>query len=148
VLIGRYFYGKAHKYKWIPDWKQFQLYWRHMKEDGLDCLDDPFIQATSAPADDPFASVPAPVIAKPAPAKPAPAKPASTAAPAPAAAPAHTGPFQNAPLAGQPDLENIANGHGLIKQGARGAGVKALQQALINLGFTVSGGADGAYGPG
>lgn len=55
VLVGRYFYGKARKFAWIPDWKQFQLYWHHMKQDGLDCLDDPFIRATAYPTDDPFA---------------------------------------------------------------------------------------------
>lgn len=54
VLVGRYFYGKANKFKWIPDWKQFQIYWHHMKQDGLDCLGDPFIKATSSPKDDPF----------------------------------------------------------------------------------------------
>jgi hypothetical protein len=56
VLVGRYFYGKARKFQWIPDWKQFQIYWQHMKQDGLDCLDDPFIRATTYPKDDPFAS--------------------------------------------------------------------------------------------
>lgn len=56
VLIGRYFYGKAQG-KWIPDWKQFQSYWRRMKQDGLDCTDQDFIKADLAPTDDPFASV-------------------------------------------------------------------------------------------
>lgn len=50
VLVGRYFYARAQKSRWIPDWKQFQLYFRHMKEDGLDCLDDPFIQAAAPPS--------------------------------------------------------------------------------------------------
>jgi hypothetical protein len=58
VLVGRYFYGKARKFQWIPEWKQFQVYWHHMKLDGLDCLDDPFIQSSAAPTDDPFASGP------------------------------------------------------------------------------------------
>lgn len=54
VLVGRYFYGKARLFKWIPDWKQFQLYFRHMKEDGLDCLGDPFIAQATAPMENPF----------------------------------------------------------------------------------------------
>jgi hypothetical protein len=58
VLVGRYFYGKARKFQWIPDWKQFQLYWQHLKADGLDCLSDPFIRASASPTDDPFASAP------------------------------------------------------------------------------------------
>jgi len=58
VLVGRYFYGKARGTSWIPDWKQFQLYWKHMKEDGLDCLDAPFIRASAPPTDDPFAEFP------------------------------------------------------------------------------------------
>lgn len=56
VLVGRYFYGKARKFQWIPDWKQFQIYWHHMKQDGLDCLDDPFIRAAAYPKEDPFAA--------------------------------------------------------------------------------------------
>jgi hypothetical protein len=55
-LVGQYFYGKARKTKWIPDWKQFKLYWVHMKDDGLDCLDDPFYKASAPPAEDPFAA--------------------------------------------------------------------------------------------
>ncbi|WP_437850979.1 hypothetical protein [Sorangium sp. So ce363] len=55
ALVGRYFYGKARRYKWIPSFQQLQLYWKHMKDDGLDCLDDPFIKAAGPPADDPFA---------------------------------------------------------------------------------------------
>jgi hypothetical protein len=58
VLVGRYFYGKAHKFQWIPDWKQFQLYWQHLKADGLDCLSDPFIRASASPTDDPFVAAP------------------------------------------------------------------------------------------
>ncbi|HRI65211.1 MAG TPA: hypothetical protein PK156_13270, partial [Polyangium sp.] len=60
VLVGRYFYGKARKFEWIPDWRQFQLYWQHMKADGLDCLNYPFIHAKASPTDDPFASPPKP----------------------------------------------------------------------------------------
>jgi hypothetical protein len=148
VLAGRYFFGKAHRTKWIPSWKQFQLYWQHMKADGLDCLSDPFIQAAAPPSDDPFASTPV-AAAHPAAAPSAPvAHPAAApAAPAAPVAPAESV-LRNAPIAGQPDLEAAAAGKSAIRSGARGAGVKALQEALIALGIDVPGGADGAFGPG
>lgn len=129
-LVGRYFYGKARKYRWIPDWKQFQLYFHHMKADGLDCLDDPFIRAAGPPADDPFAAVPV--------------TPQATAAPPQQQARR----LKNAPLAGQPDLETIASGRGALRKGMKGPGVRALQEALIALGAALPGGADGAFGPG
>lgn len=128
VLVGRYFYGKARNFRWIPDWKQFQLYWKHMKDDGLDCLSDPFITASAPPDDDPFVSAP-PVVAEPC--KPPPASI-----------------LKNPPLAGQPDLEAAAGGKGTIRKGAKGAGVKALQEALMKLCIDVPGGADGSFGPG
>jgi hypothetical protein len=127
ALVGRYFYGKARKFKWIPDWKQFQLYFHHMKTDGLDCLEDPFIKAAGPPAEDPFVAVPA--------------TPEG-------AAPPKARSLGNAPLAGQPDLEAIASGRGALRKGMKGPGVKALQEALIALGAGVPGGADGAFGPG
>ena len=127
-LIGRYFYGKAHTSKWIPDWRQFKLYWQQMKQDGLDCLADAFIQAAAPPTDDPFANDP-------------------PAAQAPAQAP-KGGTLQHAPLAGVADLERVASGQAALRGGASGAGVKALQEALIQLGKSVPGGADGSFGPG
>jgi hypothetical protein len=135
VLVGRYFYGKARKYKWIPDWKQFQLYWKHMKDDGLDCLSDPFIQASGPPAEDPFATTPIPEAA---------AAPKQASAVRAASEPV----LKHAPLAGQPELESAASGKGSIHKGMKGEGVKALQQALIALGVEVPGGADGIFGPG
>lgn len=151
VLIGRYFYGKAHKTKWIPDWKQFQLYWHHMKQDGLDCLSDPFIQASGPPTDDPFATT-------------ATASGASTTATATAAAttatttttaaktatpaPAETPSLKSATLAGSSELQAIVGGKGALRRGSKGDGVKALQEALISLGSDVPGGADGVFGPG
>ncbi|WP_437745587.1 peptidoglycan-binding domain-containing protein [Sorangium sp. So ce1504] len=133
ALVGRYFYGKARKHRWIPDFRQFRLYFQHLKDDGLDCLHEPFLQAAGPPADDPFAA----------------------AADAPAAAPPPEAPsppkdprLTRAPLAGQPDLESVASGRGALRRGARGPGVKALQEALIALGESVPGGADGAFGPG
>ncbi|HRI68294.1 MAG TPA: peptidoglycan-binding domain-containing protein [Polyangium sp.] len=127
VLVGRYFYGKARRFQWIPDWKQFQLYWQHMKHDGLDCLDDPFIRATASPTEDPFAGLPT--------AKPAAAAPSATApSPAPNAAPS--------------ELQRIVAADGSLRKGAHGAGVKALQEALIRLHYDIPGGPDGAFGPG
>lgn len=62
ILIARYFYGKARlgKPAWVPRWEQFQLYFRHLKQDGLDCTADPFITAATAPTADPFAEHPLP----------------------------------------------------------------------------------------
>lgn len=53
-LVARYFYGKARKAGWIPSFGQFKLYWAHMRDDGLDCMDDPFIKSPSPPTDGPF----------------------------------------------------------------------------------------------
>jgi len=118
VLVGRYFYGQARKYTWIPDWRQFKLYWKHMKTDGLDCLEDPFIQAAEAPTEDPFASAPL-------------SRCAPVAAPAVVAAV-----LKNAPLAGQAELDSVP-AQGVISRGAKGEGVKALQQAVMALGVEV-----------
>jgi hypothetical protein len=132
-LIGRYFYGKARKFKWIPDWKQFQLYWKHMKDDGLDCLSDPFITASASPTADPFAEAGG---------QPAPAESAPVAA-------AESAPILKSKLlAGRSDLEAVARGAAALRKGAKGAGVKAMQEALIQLGYEVPGGADGVFGPG
>src|SRR5262249_1776962 len=84
---------------------------------------DPFIQASGPPAEDPFATTQqASVASEPV--------------------------LKNAPLAGQPELEAAAAGKGAIRRGMKGEGVKALQEALIALGVDVPGGADGAFGPG
>src|SRR5262249_9210839 len=83
------------------------------------------IQASGPPAEDPFATE-------------------AAAAPAPVRATL----LSNAPLAGQPTLESIASGKGVLKKGAQGEGVKALQSALISLGVDVPGGADGIFGAG
>ncbi|XYH99306.1 peptidoglycan-binding domain-containing protein [Sorangium sp. So ce1128] len=56
--------------------------------------------------------------------------------------------LRSALLSGVEELEGVAGGRGAIKQGARGAGAKAIQEALIALGFQVPGGADGAFGKG
>ena len=46
------------------------------------------------------------------------------------------------------ELEAIARGHGSLKHGDRGAAVKELQSALVDLGIDVPGGVDGIYGKG
>ena len=144
-LIGRYFYGKARKYKWIPDWKQFQLYWKHMKDDGLDCLSDPFITASAPPSDDPFVAG----SVNDEGGAPQPAPTGSDEARVSPTAPAETSPvLKKKPLAGQSELEGVARGAAALRKGAKGAGVKAVQEALIKLGYEVAGGADGVFGPG
>ncbi|MFT3771273.1 MAG: peptidoglycan-binding domain-containing protein [Minicystis sp.] len=103
-----------------------------MKDDGLDCLDDPFIKASGPPVEDPFLD------------HPLSSAPDHVAAPAPHAVP----PPKNAPLAGQAELIAVAAGRSALRRGARGAAVRAVQEALIALGIAVSGGIDGAFGPG
>jgi peptidoglycan hydrolase-like protein with peptidoglycan-binding domain len=105
-----------------------------MKDDGLDCLNDPFILASAPPGEDPFATL---LTTQPA------AAPAQVNVPS---AGSGSG-LKNAPLAGQPELESVAAGKSALRRGAKGAGVKALQEALIALGIDVLGGADGAFGP-
>lgn len=126
VLVGRYFYGKAHKFRWIPSWTQFQLYWQHMKHDGLDCLDDPFIRASAPPTEDPFVAVvhaaPTPSVAAIQPSSPSPVDPSA--------------------------LKALVSSGEVLRPGARGSAVKTVQEALIGLHYNIPGGADGAYGPG
>lgn len=137
-LVGRYFYGKATKTKWVPDFRQFQLYFvRHMKEDGLDASGEAFIQAGSHPTDDPFVAVPLP---QPAPTAPPPVKAERTVDKSPTLTSPH--------LAGEVALAPIAAGQSSLRKGARGPGVQAIQQALMALGIDVPGGADGVFGGG
>jgi len=141
-LVGRYFYGKARGKSWIPDWKQFQGYWRHMKEDGLDCLSDPFIQASSYPTDDPFASHPAPpattTTTSTSPAKPTTTTTANTTSTAQARVLRYM-------LSRYEQLEAIARGRGLLRRGAQGVAIRAIQQVLLNLGFQLPGGTNGVF---
>lgn len=127
-LVGRYFYGKARGKSWVPDWKQFQSYWKHMKEDGLDCLSDPFITASTHPTTDPFASV-AP--------KPAPATTPPTAGSAPI--------LRSTLLARIEQLEMVAQGKTLLRRGAQGPGIRAIQQVLLNAGFQLPSGTNGSF---
>jgi hypothetical protein len=123
VLVGRYFYGKARKFRWIPDWRQFQLYWQHMKHDGLDCLDDPFIRANASPTEDPFAA-------------------------GAASAPTQSTAVEQRPVTANVDFRTVLAGSGTLRKGAHGPAVKALQQALLELHYNVPGGADGIFGNG
>lgn len=54
-------------------------------------------------------------------------------------------PFQNARFSGHAELQDVRAG-AVLKPGAKGAGVQAVQQALLDLGFALNGGADGAFG--
>ena len=60
-----------------------------------------------------------------------------------------SGPVSAAPLAPAPMIEAplLASAITGLSQGARGDDVRALQQALIDAGVTVRGGADGIFGP-
>lgn len=49
-------------------------------------------------------------------------------------------------LAADPTLARVMLGNGLVKRGARGEHVKVLQQGLLDLGYRLVGGADGAFG--
>lgn len=136
TLVGRYFYGKARGKSWIPDWKQFQGYWRHMKEDGLDCLNDPFIQASAYPADDPFATTPAKT---------------TTITTTPATASTTTTTvvrsklLRNVLLSREEQLEAVAAGRALLRRGAQGTGIRAIQQVLLNLGLQLPDGVNGHF---
>jgi peptidoglycan hydrolase-like protein with peptidoglycan-binding domain len=54
--------------------------------------------------------------------------------------------LRNARFVGLPDLVDVLSGKSSLGGGSRGAGLKAVQQALIDMGFSLPGGADGAYG--
>lgn len=130
-LIGRYFYGKARASAKLPDWKQFQGYWRHMKEDGLDCLSDPFIQASAPPTDDPFST--------------------SVNETAPNRNTTPTTPqtprsrLLRKTLAPYDDLQTIATGKGLLRRGAEGFSIRAIQLVLLGQGYSLPRGANGEF---
>jgi peptidoglycan/xylan/chitin deacetylase (PgdA/CDA1 family)/peptidoglycan hydrolase-like protein with peptidoglycan-binding domain len=54
--------------------------------------------------------------------------------------------LRNARFAGLPDLLEVLAGKRSLGQGSRGEGLKAVQQALLDMGFSLHGGADGFYG--
>ncbi|MDC0712657.1 L,D-transpeptidase family protein [Stigmatella sp. ncwal1] len=55
-------------------------------------------------------------------------------------------PLRNKRFSGQPSLVDVLSGKGTLGSGARGTGVRALQEALLAMGFSLPGGADGAFG--
>jgi len=149
-LVGRYFYGKARGKSWVPDWKQFQSYWRHMKEDGLDCLSDPFIQASAHPTDDPFAATPVKVATStPSTTTTTPstttATPSTTTTPTTTTTTPQAKVLQSALLSREEQLELVATGRALLRRGARGSGISAIQQVLLNLGYSLPGGVNAHF---
>lgn len=54
--------------------------------------------------------------------------------------------LHNARFTGQPDLSAVLAGQATLTLRSRGAAVQAVQQALMDLGFSLPGGADGAFG--
>ncbi|MFY0564179.1 L,D-transpeptidase family protein [Archangium lansingense] len=66
-----------------------------------------------------------------------------------AAPPAGAGsqtPLRNERFATQPELAGVLAGQTSLTTGSKGPGVRAVQQALAEMGFSVPGGADGAFG--
>jgi peptidoglycan hydrolase-like protein with peptidoglycan-binding domain len=55
-------------------------------------------------------------------------------------------PLRNERFASQPDLAGVLAGKSTLGPGAKGPGVRAVQQALADMGFSLHGGADGAFG--
>ncbi|MCP3103271.1 L,D-transpeptidase family protein [Myxococcus sp. K15C18031901] len=55
-------------------------------------------------------------------------------------------PLTHARFAGQPELTEVASGLRLLGAGAQGDGVRAVQSALLDMGFALHGGADGRLG--
>jgi Putative peptidoglycan binding domain len=132
ALVARYFYARARRTGWLPDWKQFQMYWRHMKDDGLDCLEDPVIQAPGPPgAEDSIDLLVA--------------GGARAGGQAPAAA---AKALKSPPIAGDAELDDVLRGGTALRRGTKGTGVARLQEALAMLGVEVRGGVDGAFGAG
>jgi lipoprotein-anchoring transpeptidase ErfK/SrfK len=56
-------------------------------------------------------------------------------------------PPRNARFASQQDLTDVLAGKKTLGSGIRGPGVSAVQQALVDMGFSLNGGADGSFGP-
>lgn len=132
ALVGRYFYGRARRAQWLPDWSQFRIYFtRHMLDDGLDATREPFIQADAPPDDDPFATAPLSM----------PTRPTS---------PAAQGVILRSPLlSSSKEISAVAAGKAdPLRRGSRGLAVLALQKAFLSMGVQIPGGADGIFGPG
>ncbi|WP_240359161.1 L,D-transpeptidase family protein [Pyxidicoccus trucidator] len=55
-------------------------------------------------------------------------------------------PPSNTRFTGLPDLADVASGQRTLGPGTRGDGLRAVQTALLDMGFALHGGADGRYG--
>lgn len=53
--------------------------------------------------------------------------------------------LRNARFSAEPELQTVLTGT-VLKSGAKSTGIQAIQQALLDLGFAIEGGADGAFG--
>ncbi|RKH11692.1 murein L,D-transpeptidase [Corallococcus sp. CA053C] len=58
-----------------------------------------------------------------------------------------TAPLEHARFTGSPQLADVALGAAVLGPGSRGDGLRAVQGALLDMGFALYGGADGRYGP-
>ncbi|RYZ41089.1 MAG: murein L,D-transpeptidase [Myxococcaceae bacterium] len=56
-------------------------------------------------------------------------------------------PLVHARFTGSPQLADVAAGAAVLGAGSRGDGLRAVQGALMDMGFALYGGADGRYGP-
>lgn len=70
----------------------------------------------------------------------------STPSAAPAAAAGGQAPLRNERFVNQPELTAVLTGQTSLAAGSKGPGVRAVQQALADMGFSVPGGVDGAFG--
>src|SRR5688572_6228594 len=61
--------------------------------------------------------------------------------------PAGSTSLRNGRFADVPELAQVLAGGTPLGRNARGAGARSVQQALVDMGFSLHGGADGAFGP-
>jgi hypothetical protein len=61
--------------------------------------------------------------------------------------PADSTSLRNGRFAAEPELAQVLTGRATLGRNARGTGAQSVQQALIDMGFSLHGGADGAFGP-
>ncbi|WP_375770768.1 L,D-transpeptidase family protein [Archangium gephyra] len=70
----------------------------------------------------------------------------STPSAAPAAGAGGQAPLRNERFVNQPELAGVLTGQTSLAAGSKGPGVRAVQQALADMGFSVPGGVDGSFG--
>ncbi|WP_163995594.1 L,D-transpeptidase family protein [Pyxidicoccus caerfyrddinensis] len=61
--------------------------------------------------------------------------------------PADSTTLRNGRFAAEPELTQVLTGRATLGRNARGMGAQSVQQALLDMGFSLHGGADGAFGP-